>query len=68
MNPLEAAKDVDAIIIMTEWKEFNKLDWYQIFSLMRKPAWIFDTRLCLETDNLRNIGFNIWSVGSNNEN
>ncbi len=68
MNPLEAAKDVDAIIIMTEWKEFNKLDWSQIFSLMRKPAWIFDTRLCLETDNLRNIGFNIWSVGSNNEN
>ena len=67
-SPLEAAKDVDAIIIMTEWKEFNRLDWDQIFLLMRKPAWIFDTRLCLETTNLRNIGFNIWSVGSDNEN
>ena len=63
-SPFEAAKDVDAIIIMTEWQEFNRLDWENIFSLMRKPAWIFDTRLCLDTTNLKKIGFNIWSVGS----
>ena len=66
-SPFDAAKDVDAIIIMTEWKEFNRLNWDKIFSLMRKPAWIFDTRLCLETTNLKNIGFNIWTVGTDNQ-
>ena len=30
---------------------------------MRKPAWVFDTRLCLEIKHLRNIGFNIWTLG-----
>ena len=66
-SPFDAAKDVDAIIIMTEWKEFNRLNWNKIFSLMRKPAWIFDTRLCLETTKLKNIGFNIWSVGTDDQ-
>ena len=62
-SPIEAAKDVDAIIILTDWEEFNYLDWDFIFTLMRKPAWIFDSRLHLEKNKLKNIGFNIWSLG-----
>ena len=63
-TPLEATVGADAIIILTEWDEFKILDWEKIYSVVRKPAWIFDTRICLEKEYLKNIGFKIWSLGT----
>ena len=63
-TPLEATKGADAVIVLTEWDEFKNLDWQTIYSVMRKPAWVFDTRICLEKEYLKNIGFNIWSLGT----
>ena len=61
---LEAAEGADAIIVLTEWEEFNKLDWKSIFEVMRKPAWVFDSRVLLDKQYLKNIGFEVWSLGS----
>ena len=63
-TPLEAAQDADAIIIITDWKEFENLDWENIYSVTRKPVWIFDTRICLEKKFLENIGFKVWTLGT----
>ena len=60
---LEAAKGTDAILVMTEWKEFKDLNWENIFKVMRKPSWVFDARICLNRERLKNIGFNVWTVG-----
>ena len=30
----------------------------------RKPAWAFDTRICLDKEVLMKIGFKVWSLGS----
>ena len=60
---IDAAKGADAIIVLTEWEQFSNLDWNSIFQVMRKPAWVFDSRSYLNTDNLRNIGFKVWTLG-----
>ena len=63
-SALEAAKGADAIIVITDWKEFNYLDWKDIFKFMRKPAWVFDSRVFLDKEHLKDIGFNVWTLGS----
>ena len=63
-NPLRACEGADAIIILTEWEEFNYLDWKEIFNLMRKPAWVFDSRNILNKEALKNIGFKVWTLGT----
>ena len=61
---LEAAKGADAIIVMTDWDEFCYLDWKNIFEVMRKPAWVFDSRVFLDKEHLKDIGFNVWTLGT----
>ena len=60
---LEAVKDADALIILTEWKEFKNLDWKTFSKTMRSPSWIFDTRNISNTHEAESYGFNIWKVG-----
>ena len=31
---------------------------------MRKPSWIFDARICLDNSYLKDLGFNVWTLGS----
>ena len=59
----EAIEESDAILILTEWKEFENLDWRNISTLMRKPSWVFDTRLITNIKDAKQYGINIWSVG-----
>ncbi len=58
-----AATDADAIVLMTDWRHYPALDWKKIFSLMRKPALVFDTRNCLDAAALREIGFKVMNIG-----
>tara|TARA_Y100000589_G_scaffold116348_1_gene110270 strand:- start:6249 stop:7646 length:1398 start_codon:yes stop_codon:yes gene_type:complete len=61
---LKAAQGADAILILTEWNEFINLGWDHIYKVMRKPAWIFDARICLNKNKLEDIGFKVWSLGT----
>ncbi len=63
-NALKAARGADAILVLTEWEEFKELDWENIFKVMRKPAWVFDSRICLEKKKLKDIGFKVWTLGT----
>ena len=62
----KAARNADAIIIVTEWKEYENLNWKEISTLMRKPAWVFDTRKIISQKDLKKLGINYWQVGSSN--
>ena len=62
-DPYEAAKDADAVLVMTDWKLYPTLDWAKVYALMRKPALVFDTRNCLDTAALRAIGFKTLNIG-----
>ena len=63
-SALKAAQQADAILVLTEWEEFKDLDWKNIFEVMRKPAWVFDSRICLEKERLKDIGFKVWTLGT----
>ena len=62
-DPYKAAKDADAVLLMTDWKEYPALDWARIFKSMRKPALVFDTRNCLDAASLRETGFKVLNIG-----
>ncbi len=61
---INAAKGADAVIVLTEWDVFNKLNWRNIYKVMRKPAWVFDSRVLLNKKALIDIGFKVWSIGN----
>ena len=62
-DPYEAAQDADAIVVMTDWDLFKTLDYARIFKSMRKPAFCFDTRNCLDGALLQQIGFQFRGIG-----
>ena len=59
----EALQDAHAVTIMTEWDEFKSYDWKEIYDVMQKPAFVFDGRLILDHDHLREIGFIVYALG-----
>ena len=63
-DPLDASLNADAIIFLTPWDEFKSFPFNKIFKSMRKPAWIFDARNCIDIDLVREIGFKVWRIGS----
>jgi len=63
-NLSNSFSQVDAVVILTEWEEYKLIDWKKVTKKMRKPAWVFDTRLLLEEKNITDAGLNYWSVGN----
>ena len=59
----KAAEKAHAVVICTEWQQYSKLDWQRIYDNMEKPAFIFDGRNILDAGALRQIGFEVISVG-----
>ncbi len=62
MNPYEALKDADALIIATEWSEFRTPDFDQIECQLKNKV-IFDGRNLFDKNNLKSLGFNYLCVG-----
>ena len=55
--------DSHAIVILTDWDEYKNLEWKSISEVMRKPAWVFDTRTMLNKEMIISSGINYWGVG-----
>ena len=53
----------DASIILTEWKEYENIDWHLAKKIMRSPSWIFDTRSILIPKKVKDAGLNLWRIG-----
>ncbi len=62
-DPCEAARGAHAIAVLTEWAEYEKLDYRRIFADMTKPAFLFDGRNRLNHPELHAIGFNVYPIG-----
>lgn len=62
----EAADGAYAIVLLTHWREFALLDYEKIFKTMKKPAWIFDGRNCLDHRLLMEIGYSVCGIGKGN--
>ncbi|HTK67299.1 MAG TPA: UDP-glucose/GDP-mannose dehydrogenase family protein [Pseudonocardia sp.] len=61
-DPYLAAKDADAIVVLTEWPEFRALDWPRLRGIVREPV-VVDTRNLLDPDVPRRAGFSWIGLG-----
>jgi len=52
-----------AVLLLTEWDEYKKIDWLKVSKKMMQPAWVFDSRCIIEKKNIINSKLNIWKVG-----
>jgi UDPglucose 6-dehydrogenase len=58
----EAAQDADAVLILTDWKEFAELDLVRLNRAVRFPI-VIDGRNLYKPDHMQNHGFTYVSVG-----
>ena len=62
-DPFLNISKYNLIAIVTEWNEFKNYDWQDIYSKIKKPAFLFDGRNILDIEKIKNIGFNYISLG-----
>jgi UDPglucose 6-dehydrogenase len=62
-DPYRAAAGAQALVVITEWREFRALDFERLFAAMHKPAFVFDGRNLLDHCRLHGIGFNVYPLG-----
>ena len=62
-TPVEAMNQAHAVAILTEWDEFKTYDWKTIYTNMYKPAFVFDGRNILDSEQLTEIGFQVKGIG-----
>ncbi len=58
----EAAKGTDAVLLLTEWEEFRKVDWSRLATLVERPL-IIDGRNTLPPQDVVSNGFHYIGIG-----
>jgi UDPglucose 6-dehydrogenase len=61
-DPYVAAKDAEAVVVLTEWPEFRALDWARLAETVAAPT-LVDTRNLLDPAVVRRAGFGWVGVG-----
>ncbi len=62
-NIYKSAENSDAVVILTEWEEYSKINWRIISKKMRKPSWIFDARSILNPKDIVDNELLLWRIG-----
>jgi UDPglucose 6-dehydrogenase len=61
-SPLEAVREAEALILATEWKEFNRVDLEEVRRVMHTPI-VFDGRNFFDPEIMKQVGFQYYGVG-----
>jgi len=61
-DPLDAVEDADALLIVTEWPQFRRIDWTEVRERMRKLQ-VYDGRNICEPDKMAALGFVYRGIG-----
>ena len=61
-NHNEASKDVDALVILTEWDHFKNADMEKVKNLMKNPL-VIDGRNLFNPSEMKELGFDYHSIG-----
>ena len=59
----KAVENSDAVVVLTEWEEYTKINWELVSSKMRKPSWVFDARSILDKNEIINNDLLLWRIG-----
>jgi UDPglucose 6-dehydrogenase len=63
LSKYDAIKNVDALLLITEWKEFSCPDFEEMIKLMNQPI-IFDGRNQYNKISMKNLGFEYYQIGA----
>ncbi|WP_254229793.1 UDP-glucose dehydrogenase family protein [Wolbachia pipientis] len=61
-SAIGAARDAEALLLLTEWKEFKNQDFASLKSIMAAPN-VFDFRNLLDSELLLRYGYHVYSLG-----
>jgi UDPglucose 6-dehydrogenase len=61
-SALEAATDAEALILATEWNEFNNIDFDEVKKAMHTPI-VFDGRNLFDPETMTQLGFRYYGIG-----
>jgi len=61
-DPMAAAADADALMVVTEWREFRSPDFEALRGLLRQPV-IFDGRNIFDPQQMLDLGFEYHGIG-----
>lgn len=61
-NAYDCVEGADAVLLMTEWDEFAKLDLPKVLRLMKHPIFI-DGRNLFDPQQMHEVGFEYYSIG-----
>jgi UDPglucose 6-dehydrogenase len=61
-DPYAVAHGADALLLLTEWKEYRELDWKRIYREMARPL-VLDARNMLAPARMKELGFEYYSFG-----
>ena len=59
----ECVEGAEAIVLMTEWREFVNADWGRLCDLAREPKLLFDGRNALDPTSITNHGVEYMGIG-----
>jgi UDPglucose 6-dehydrogenase len=62
-DPYRAAAGCHALVVLTDWNLYQKLDFQKIYSAMVTPAFLFDGRNIIDHKKCFAIGFNVYPIG-----
>src|SRR5208283_4611560 len=62
-DPYQAAAGCHALLILTGWDLYRRLDFKKIYHSMVKPAFLFDGRNIIDHNKCFTIGFNVYPIG-----
>jgi len=63
-SPYQAAQGADALLLLTEWDEFQNLDWDRLHDLMQLPI-VLDGRNFCDPEQVRQASFEYVGMGRN---
>jgi UDPglucose 6-dehydrogenase len=63
-DEVQAAQNADAVVLVTEWTQYKKIDFNKVKQVVRQPV-IFDGRNHLDPAVLKALGFTYSGVGRN---
>ena len=61
-DPYDVARGADALLVLTEWEQFRRLDWKRIHKEMARPL-VIDGRNMLRPAEMKELGFEYLSFG-----
>ena len=62
-NAADTTRGTHAVAILTEWEEFKKLNYNEIYTQMEKPAYFFDGRNLIDPEIVKSAGFRVYRIG-----